>query len=155
MENGKDDFLIRWNSSCFLMYNNLTVIFTFKYVQKVTGNRGILTRHLTISCQIHIYVALQRTNRTATQSSLEEIYVHHRGPSCKQHTTFLQKKHRTFHIALSQSRSDEEEELLLPRKAVGHTGQWLGGGFKDGRARPSFISTLQISLRHITSFSTF
>lgn len=89
--NGKDDFLIRWNSSCFLMYNNLIVIFTFKYVQKVTGNRRILTRHLTISCQIHIYVALQRTNRTATQSSLEEIYVHHRGPSCKQHTTFLQK----------------------------------------------------------------
>lgn len=89
--NGKYDFLIRWNSSCFLVYNNLTVIFTFKYVQKVTGNRRILTQHLTISCQIHIYVALQQTNRTATQSSLEEIYVHHRGPSCKQYTTFLQK----------------------------------------------------------------
>lgn len=61
---------------------------------------------------------------------------------------------RTFRIAPSQWRSDEgdDEELLLPRKEVGHTGQWMG--FRDGRARPPFISTLQISLRHVTSFST-
>lgn len=115
------------------MYNNLTVIFTFKYVQKVTVNRRILTRHLTISCQIHIYVALQRTNGTATQSSLEEMYVHHRGPSCKRHTTVLQKSSGPSASLPANGRSDEEEdeELLLPPHEVGHAGQWLG--FKGRR----------------------
>lgn len=136
------------------MYNNLTVIFTFKYVQKVTVNRRILTRHLTISCQIHIYVALQRTNGTATQSSLEEMYVHHRGPSCKRHTTLLQK-------SSGPSASLQANGGAMKKKtksSSSHHMRWdtrdSGWGLRTAGARPPFISTLQTSLRHVTSFST-
>lgn len=38
----------------------------------MTGNRRILTRLLTISCQIHIYISLQQTYRIETESSPEK-----------------------------------------------------------------------------------
>lgn len=38
----------------------------------MTGNRRILTRRLTISCQSHIYISLQQTYRIETQSSPEK-----------------------------------------------------------------------------------
>lgn len=116
------------------MYNNLTVIFTFKYVQKVTVNRRILTRHLTISCQIHIYVALQRTNGTATQSSLEEMYVHHRGPSCKRHTTLLQKSSGNSASLPANGGAMKKKT----KSSSSHHMRWdtrdSGWGLKDGRS---------------------
>lgn len=83
-----------------------------------------------------------------------EIYVHHRGPSCKQHTTFLQKSTGpSASLPANQGGMKKKSSSSHEKKRRGHT--WDGGwGFKDGRARPSFIPTREISLRHITSFST-
>lgn len=132
------------------MYINLTVIFSSKYVQKVTGNRGILTRHLTISCQIHIYVALWRTYRTATQSSLEKsMYITEDLP-VNNTRRFFKKRPELPHR--SQPIRERRGRRAPPptKKRRGHT-YTRGGGRGLRTARPSFISTQEI--RHITSFS--
>lgn len=131
------------------MYINLTVIFTSKYVQKVTGNRGILTRHLTISCQIHIYVALWRTYRTATQSSPEKSMYITEDLSVNNTRRFFKKRPELPHR--SQPIRERRGRRAPPptKKRRGHT---RDGGRGLRTARPSFISTQEI--RHITSFST-
>lgn len=127
--NGNDAFLIRWSSSCVLMYINLTVIFTSKYVQKVTGKRGILTRHLTISCQIHIYVALRRTYRTATQSSPEKyMYITEDLPVNNTRRFFKKRPGLPHHSQPIRERW--RRRAPPPTKRGGtQTGQWVG--FKD------------------------
>lgn len=144
--NGNDAFLIRWSSSCVLMYINLTVIFTSKYVQKVTGKRGILTRHLTISCQIHIYVALRRTYRTATQSSPEKyMYITEDLPVNNTRRFFKKRPglpHRSQPI-----RERWRRRAPPPTKRGGtQSGQWVG--FKDSTSITHLNTRNKSKTRH-------
>lgn len=90
-------------------------------------NRRILTPLLTTSCLTHIYISLQHTYRIETKSSPGEIYVHQRGPFCKQHTACFSEKSPGALFVFPTLIQSEWDKRRAPPPLQGGTDKERGG----------------------------